>query len=50
MTLSAAVHTYFQALWGYDPNTDHEHTYRTPLENFLNAVCNDLNFDVKPRP
>jgi hypothetical protein len=44
-----AFQTYIQAISGYNPKTDNEHTYRTPLENFLNVICADINKDIIPR-
>ena len=44
-----AFQTYIQAISGYNPKTDNEHTYRTPLENFLNVICADINKDIMPR-
>ena len=49
VAFNTAVQAYFKALWGYNPKTDNEHTYRTPLENLLAAVCEELGKDIQPR-
>lgn len=49
MAFNTAVQAYFKSLWGYNPKTDNEHTYRTPLENLLAAVCEELGKDIQPR-
>ena len=49
MTFEKTVQQYFQTICGYNPKTDNEHTHRTPLENFLNAICKDINADINPR-